>query len=100
MLYLNKITLMKILYNRLKLQIQSTAKTNSLNDQLVNATSMATMMGLSWAFGYFLLAPSSVKWHEAMQWLFTITNVFQVCAPRISVMYESINALWNLAIIG
>ena len=36
------------------------------------------MMGLTWIFGYFLLAPVNQAFQEAMQWLFTLFNVFQV----------------------
>ena len=39
---------------------------------------MITMMGITWIFGYFLLIPVNVEYETAMQWLFTIFNVFQV----------------------
>ena len=39
---------------------------------------MVTMLGLTWLFGYFLLVPSNQYYEEAMQWLFTIFNAFQV----------------------
>ena len=39
---------------------------------------MVIMMGLTWIFGYFLLIPVDVTYQTAMQWLFTVFNVFQV----------------------
>ena len=59
-------------------QIRSTAKSRPLVDRLVNAITMVVMMGLTWIFGYFLLIPVNVAYETAMQWLFTIFNVFQV----------------------
>ena len=59
-------------------QVRSTATDLSLADKLVNAFTLMTMMGLTWAFGYFLLIPYNVEFETAMQWLFTIFNVFQV----------------------
>ena len=58
--------------------VRSTAKGPPLVDRLVNAITMIIMMGLTWIFGYFLLIPLDVTYEEAMQWLFTIFNVFQV----------------------
>ena len=60
------------------LKIVSTAKSASIQDRLLNAFAIVTMMGLTWIFGYFLLAPVNVVYQEAMQWLFTLFNIFQV----------------------
>jgi len=47
-------------------------------ERLLNAITLMTIMGLSWIFGYFLLIADDVVYQSIMQWLYTLTNTFQV----------------------
>ena len=52
-------------------------------ERLINAIVMVTMMGLTWIFGYFLLIADNITYQSVMQWVFTLTNVFQVLAVQM-----------------
>ena len=66
--------------------LTSTAKDRTPVDRLVSAITLVILMGLTWIFGYFLLIPVNETYQEAMQWLFTILNVFQV-PVRLNLRY-------------
>lgn len=47
------------------------------------AFTMATMLGLNWIIGYFMLVSDDATFLTVMSWLFTVTNSGQVNTLKI-----------------
>lgn len=59
-------------------QIQSSKDKTSVKQHVITVVALVTTMGLAWIFGFLMLVSDNHGFLQAMSWLFTIVNAFQV----------------------
>ncbi|XP_039253275.2 uncharacterized protein LOC120330377 isoform X1 [Styela clava] len=79
LLLMNYIFFTFVIYSLATRRQRMRAHTNRRSNarEMTAAASMATTLGLTWIFGYLMLASTDEIYRAVLAWLFTITNVMQ-----------------------